>query len=113
MPWVSSIRLAVAVAAGAMFAAPAFAQQPAAPKAPRQIKLAKVLDPLKLSDQEKIKQVSEIGRTWLTTLAPIWLRMSSPIMGKPAAINFCSHFGSLAINTGMQFRNATPASMAH
>ena len=34
MPWVSSIRLAVAVAAGAVVAAPALAQQPGAPQRP-------------------------------------------------------------------------------
>ena len=43
-------------------------------------------------------------------VAPTWLLMSSPTTGIPAFLNFSAHGGAEAMNTGMQFTMATPAS---
>ena len=38
-------------------------------------------------------------------VAPTWLLMSSPTIGKPAAVNRAAHSGSLAMNTGIALTN--------
>ena len=43
---------------------------------------------------------------------PTWLLMSSPMIGTPASVNFFAHTGSEAMNTGIAFTKATPASRA-
>ena len=55
---------------------------------------------------------NSLASTRCTIVAPTWLLMSSPTMGRPASRNFLAHAGSEAMNTGMQLTNAQPASMA-
>ena len=43
-------------------------------------------------------------------VAPTWLLMSSPMMGRPASANRLAQAGSEAMKTGMQLMKATPAS---
>jgi len=46
-------------------------------------------------------------------VAPICDLTSSPMMGRPASVNFRAHCGSEAMKTGRQLTKAQPASMAH
>ena len=45
-------------------------------------------------------------------VAPTWLLMSSPMIGRPASPNLRAHSTSEAMNTGRQFTYPTPASIA-
>jgi hypothetical protein len=45
-------------------------------------------------------------------VAPTWLLMSSPTIGRPASSNFFAQTGSEAMKTGSALTKAQPASMA-
>lgn len=53
-----------------------------------------------------------LARARCTMVAPTWLLMSSPTIGRPASSNFFAHSGSEAMKTGRAFTNAQPASIA-
>ena len=46
-----------------------------------------------------------------TMVAPTWLLMSSPMIGRPAALKRSSHSGVEARKTGMQLTKPQPASI--
>src|SRR5215510_9247882 len=50
------------------------------------------------------------ARVRCTMVAPTWDLMSSPTIGMPASRNLAAQEGSEAMNTGMAFTKATPAS---
>ncbi len=47
-----------------------------------------------------------------TMVAPTWLLMSSPMIGRPLARKRSAHSGLEAMKTGMQLTKAQPASSA-
>ena len=56
---------------------------------------------------------NSFAMTRCVMVAPTWLLMSSPTIGRPASSNFCAHSGVPAMKTGSALTKPQPASMAH